>query len=319
MGSSPKEKISSNNQVTPKQRSQRPNTLKLTLSESERLSDQVAIQRAKHTPHLLLPQNVARLQRIVGNRTMSRIVTGRTSALTPTIQLVHSQKRKKVAKVKKYKNGAWYSEYDPFTTFLTKKEATVYHRKLGKESRQKIKGRVPTLYTYTHKKPTNKLSNVPQGPHTIAFKVILLALQKAKTKKDLFKIFDKQVPEPNDVDKIMKTESPSKGYNKQIQPRIKRYTKDYRETFTKTKSQFSQKNPDLIYLKHRVNRLLNLHPYATYNWKTTRKSSKKSLKGKGEGKKNPSYLDLVDKPTKSFNDQDTFNSFVETREELFKF
>ena len=142
---------------------------------------------------------------------------------------------------------------------------------------------------------------------------------EAETKKDLFKIFDKQAPEPKDVDKIMKNESPPKGYNNQIQPRIDRYTKDYREMFTETKSQFSQKDPDLIDLKHRVNRLLNLHPYATYSWKTTRKSSKKSLKGKGEGKKNPSFQDLVDKPTKSFNDQDAFDSFVETREELFKF
>ncbi|WP_075341268.1 hypothetical protein [Tenacibaculum agarivorans] len=223
-------------------------------------------------------------------------------------------------KVAKYKAGAWYSSFDPYKTFWTKREAIVYDRQLKSQGRDELRARVPTLYTYTHTKPTNKLGFTLQGPHTVSHRVILQSLINATTVEEVFKIFDEQVLEPEDVEEVVFTDEspPSGSFIKQIHDRLERFVTDYEEIYDEVLPMFNAKNPDLITIKHLTNRLLNMDPYAVYAWKTTAKASKKSLSGKGESVANPTWDDMYDKPSSnSFRNDDNLESFVDARKDLF--
>lgn len=223
-------------------------------------------------------------------------------------------------KVDKYRAGAWYSSFDPYTTFWTKKEATDYDKKLRAQGRAELKARVPTIYTYTHTKPHNKLSSVPQGPHTVAHRVVLQSLVEAKTVQDVLKIFDDQVLTPDDAEEVVfQDETPPSGsFVSAIDARLQRFINDYTDIHDALVLEFKKISPDLILLKHMTNQLLNMDPYAVYAWKTTTQASKKSLNGKGECLSNPQWSDLYDKPpTNSFRDSDNLQSFVDARQDLF--
>ncbi|MFC5743214.1 DUF4157 domain-containing protein [Dyella tabacisoli] len=221
-------------------------------------------------------------------------------------------------KVVKQSGGKWYSDYDPYTLFDTKAKATAYDKTLKTQGRDRISSRVPTLYTYTHIKPTNKLSSVPQGPHVVAHRVTLTALQNTMDVDDAEEIFDEQVLAPDDLDEVMDEESPGGGYSSQMQPRVDRFTTDYRALYTSVEQELQKTSPDLITVKHGVNTLINMDPYATYGWKSTKAASKKHTKGKGENVTSPTFSQLTDKPsTSSVANADAFDSFMKAREDLF--
>jgi hypothetical protein len=221
--------------------------------------------------------------------------------------------------VKKQKAGRWYSDYDPYTTFTTKAAATVHDKKLRNQGvKKKRHFRVPTLYTYTHTKPHNKLSRALQGPHVVAHRLTLQALQNAGTLGDIQSIFDDQVLKPKDVDEVIDDEAPPSGYNTQISPRITRYLAAYTKIYKSLKAQFKGNSTDLVRAKHKLNKLLNLDPYATYGWKTVKAASKKSLGGKGENVANPTFQHLLDAPSSSsIRNSSAQDSFLEAREQLF--
>ena len=221
--------------------------------------------------------------------------------------------------VKKQKAGKWYSDYDPYTTFATKAAATVHDKTLRNQGvKKKRHFRVPTLYTYTHTKPHNKLSRALQGPHVVAHRLTLQALQNAGSLNDIESIFDDQVLKPKDVDEVIDDEAPPSGYNAQLSPRVARYLAAYTKIYKSLKAQIKGNSTDLIRAKHRLNKLLNLDPYATYGWKTVKAASKKSLKGKGENAVNPTFQQLVDTPsTSSIQNSDAQDSFLQAREQLF--
>ena len=223
-------------------------------------------------------------------------------------------------KVDKYRAGAWFSTFDPYTTFWTKKEATDYDRHLKSHGRAELRARVPTLYTYTHTKPHNKLGHTLQGPHTVAHRVILQSLIDATTVPEVFKIFDDQILEPQDVEEIVFTDEapPSGMFSKQIHDRLQRFVDDYEEIYDELFPMFTASHPDLITIKHLTNKLLNMDPYAVYSWKTTAKASQKSLSGKGESAAHPSWSDLYDTPpSSSFRSKPNLDSFVAARHDLF--
>jgi hypothetical protein len=218
--------------------------------------------------------------------------------------------------IKKY-NSFWFTSYDPYTSFNTQKEAKD-HEKLLRPSKQEFNSRVPTLYTYTHIKPTNKLSNIPQGPHTYAHKGMLVPLQNVTTKDEIKDLYDSQILDPNDLNDVMDEEEPKKGYDSNMQSRIDRYKDDYRDIYDETELMFKQKSPNLIELKHNVNKMMNMDPYQVYGWKSTSSASKKSLGGKGEGKPNPTFDDFMDKPKANyFKNNDAFESMKQSRNEMF--
>ncbi|WP_444997460.1 hypothetical protein [Aliikangiella sp. IMCC44359] len=224
-------------------------------------------------------------------------------------------------KVDKYRAGAWFSSFDPYKTFATKKDATAYDRQLKAQGREQLRARVPTLYTYTHTKPANKLSFALQGPHTVAHRVILQSLINATNVAEVFTIFDEQVLSPQDVDDIIfSDETPDSGsFSQTIEDRLQRFSDDYDTLYDEIMNEFNAPSPDLIKVKHLTNQLLNMDPYAVYSWKTTAKASSKSLKGKGESVVNPTWDNLYDKPpSSSFRDTDNLNSFVDSRKSLFQ-
>jgi hypothetical protein len=221
--------------------------------------------------------------------------------------------------VNKQKAGRWYSDYDPYTTFTTKAAATVHDKSLrNKGIKKKRHFRVPTLYTYTHTKPHNKLSRALQGPHVVAHRLTLQALQNAVTLTDIESIFDDQVLKPKDVDEVIDDEAPPSGYNTQLSPRVVRYLAAYTKIYKGLKAQLKGNSADLIRAKHRLNKLLNLDPYATYGWKTVKAASKKSLGGKGENVVNPTFQQLLDAPSSSsIKNASAQDSFLTAREQLF--
>ncbi|WP_266168321.1 DUF4157 domain-containing protein [Dyella subtropica] len=221
-------------------------------------------------------------------------------------------------KVLRQSSGKWISSYDPYTVFSTQFKASIYDKKLRAGGRPRLSSRVPTLYSYTHIKPHNKLSSVPQGPHVAAHRLTLTALQNTTDVDGVEEIFDEQVLAPDDVDEVMEEEAPSNGYSTQIQPRVDRYVTDYRQIYTSIETELAKTTPDLITLKHGVNTLMNMDPYATYGWKTTKPASKKHTKGKGENVTSPTFSDLVDNPPgNSISNTDAFDSFVDSRKDLF--
>jgi hypothetical protein len=221
--------------------------------------------------------------------------------------------------VKKQKAGRWYSDYDPYTTFTTKAAATVHDKALRNQGVTKRRHfRVPTLYTHTHTKPHNRLTRALQGPHVVAHRLTLQALQSAGTLGDIQSIFDDQVLRPRHVDELIDDEAPPSGYNTQLSPRITRYLATYRRIYKRLKGQITGNSTDLIRAKHRLNKLLNLDPYATYGWKSLTKASKKSLASKGENVVNPTFNQLVDTPSSaSIRNSDAQDSFLQAREQLF--
>ena len=237
-------------------------------------------------------------------------------------------------RVKKQKAGHWYSDYDPYLTFPTRAAALVYDKNLkARGATVGLHFRVPTLYTYTHTKITNKLSHALQGPHTVAHRLTLKALQSIKSMADVKSIFDDQVLDPDDVDEVMTEEAPKDGYPDAMQRRIDRYRSDYRQIYGLLSAMLAPAAPaaaaaaapavaitdgPLRAAKHRLNQLLNLDPYATYGWKSTGRAGKKALKGKGENKPSPSFEDLFDRPkAASVRNSDALESFIRARRKLF--
>lgn len=222
--------------------------------------------------------------------------------------------------VKKQASGRWYSEYDPYTVFPTLAKALIYDKILKKSKDAKRRhSRVPTLYTYTHTKPHNQLGHTLQGPHVVAHRLTLKALQDATTLAELEQIEDDQVLSPSDAeDVVMNSEAPKSGYSSQMKPRIKRYVDAYRKTHKSLHKEFKKKPTSLIRAKHRLNKLLNMDPYATYGWKSVNKASQAHIKGKGENVATPTFKDLMDKPPGgSIADTSGLQSFLDAREDLF--
>lgn len=216
--------------------------------------------------------------------------------------------------------GRWYSDYDPYTVFPTQAQAAAHDKTIKVLAGAKRRHyRVPTLYTYTHTKPANKLSRAVQGPHVVAHRLTLKALQDATTLAELKKIEDDQVLTPNDVNNVVMTdEAPGAGYSSQMLPRVTRYVAAYTKVHKSLHVEFKKKPKNLLRAKHRLNKLLNLDPYATYGWKSLAKASQAHTKGKGENVAVPTFADLMDKPPGgSISDPAGLQSFLDAREELF--
>ena len=226
--------------------------------------------------------------------------------------------------VQKLRNGQWYSPYNPYKLYSSKRQAIEAHRYYKLNKYDLLRSRVPTIYTYTHTKTHAKLSHTLQGPHTIAHRLIYYSIINAEL-KELQKIFDEQVLSPSDVEEVIFVDEVCKsGYNSELKNRLDRYYYDYCQIFNVTKRELRlthtrkhERERLLISLKHHINQLLNMDPYAVYGWKTTNLASKSSLKGKGEGVNSPTFEDLHDKPREGIFKKENYESFVNARKELY--
>lgn len=236
--------------------------------------------------------------------------------LTGVVQRARGPKRRK-NEIVQNKKGEWYSVYDPYTIFTTQIAARDYGRVLMASGRKKLYARTPTLYTYAKTKPGNKITNTPQGPHTVAHRVAITALRNASTVNDLKRIFRKYVVSPAKIKSILRDEAPPSGYNATMSERFGRYQEDYIKTYNKIKKEFTEGAPDLILIKDMLNYLLNMDPFATSVWKTTTPASQKKIKPKGENVQDPTFQDLYDRPTPSFNSSNEYKKFLKNRENMF--
>ncbi|BAE50708.1 hypothetical protein [Paramagnetospirillum magneticum] len=230
---------------------------------------------------------------------------------------VKKKTRKSAAKVNKHRAGRWFSEYDPFTVHATQAGATAYHKTFAGKGLPKRYSRVPTFYTYTHTKPGNQLTRAKQGPHTVAHRVTMAALIKAKAKADAQALFNSQVPAPGTLKTLIAAEAPPTGYSTQIAARIARLEADYAADYAYVQIELLKALPDMIGVRDAINRLMNMHPFATSGWKSTGSASGGKLAGKGEGKPNPTFKDLVDPPSTAFRGAADYNAFIGDRQTLF--
>lgn len=236
---------------------------------------------------------------------------------TAVIQRVPGKKKTKAsaAKVGKHRAGRWFSEYDPFTVHATQAGAKAYHKTFAGKGLPKRYSRVPTFYTYTHTKPGNQLTRAKQGPHTVAHRVTVAALIKARAKADAQALFNGQVPTPATLKGLIAAEAPPKGYSTQMAAQIARLETDYAADYAYVQTELAKVLPDMIGVRDAINRLMNMHPFATSGWKGNATASK--LAGKGEGKPNPTFNDLLDPPKTAFKGTVGYTAFVGNRQTLF--
>lgn len=230
---------------------------------------------------------------------------------------VKKKTKKSAAKVTKHRAGRWFSEYDPFTVHATQAGALAYHKTFAGKGLPKRYSRVPTLYTYTHTKPGNQLTRAKQGPHTVAHRVTVAALIKTKAKADAKALFKSQVPTPATLKTLIAAEAPPTGYSPQMAARLARLEADYAIDYAYVQTELAKALPDMIGVRDAINRLMNMHPFATSGWKSTASSSQAKLAGKGEGKPNPTFKDLVDPPSTAFKGTAAYTTFIGNRQTLF--
>ena len=228
---------------------------------------------------------------------------------TNTIQRVKAKKSSKhTNKQKRIKKflSRYYTLKDPYTLHNTKKEAEDYDKALGGVDVHDE--REPTLYSYTHQKTTKQISDKPQGPHTIANKVlktILIGLEedKIREKNTTFNLLNIKTPEEINNLVLPRTD-------KQLESRLQRYRTDYKKLYdTEYDILLTPGKKRLLY------KLMQLHPKQTYAWKTIKNASKKSVGGKGEGTKTK-FDDLIDTGGK-LKDDDEFKKLKDIYRPLY--
>ena len=217
---------------------------------------------------------------------------------------------------KRYRGG-YYAERDPYTIHRTQALARAHERDLRIRGLNKIKMRVPTMYTYTKTKSQNVLSIAKQGPHTFAHKGLMVPLQETRTKGRLKRIFDAQVITPAKFQQILDTEViRGTGDGGDMRARLDRAIVDYRVLYVNTRTLFRTRGAELIQIKHNINKLMNMNPYQTRGWR--RMAGTTPSGGHGEGRPNPTFNQLVDKPKAgTFNDMPGYTTMEGTRQNLF--
>lgn len=212
--------------------------------------------------------------------------------------------------------GRWYSTYDPFKEFSTKALAQRHDQMMKKQGREETNIRVPTLYTYTHTKPDNVLTK-KQGPHTAAHKILVTTFRDA-TDDDLYTLFIGNITKPNEYDDIIDTQEYRAEFaSGQMYARIARAKQDYKLIYDQTESLFGEDLIDRIAIIDGMNKLLNMDPYATYGWWTTKDASKKNIAGKAEAHAK-SFEDLHDKGGKRrFKNQTKYNERMKKMKEMY--
>lgn len=105
------------------------------------------------------------------------------------------------------------------------------------------------------------------------------ALDQQKTLQDLGDVFDEQVPSPDEFTRLLDDER-TEG-DKESDRQYARVVGDYRRIYASAQRVFKSEG-SVEYARQLVGGLMNLHPYATYKWKSAGKASSGSLAGKAE-------------------------------------
>ena len=245
--------------------------------------------------------------------------TGR-SLVPPAFQLQASSSnaplQRKVDKYVDSKDGKtyWWTDADSTQRFDSFEEALAYERYLTGETDR----RTSTLYTYTHTKSHNKVSSraIPQGPHTYGFASVHQGFKKATLGQKLIHILTEQCVTPDDWKKLVIAETQPNIFTAKgdLPSRIQRAYGEYNNLYQSCLNEIQSGSPEEGFVHEMIRTLINMHPYATYKWDTTKKASKKDLKNKGETSDllDPKNIDQGGK----FKSKQNFQSFVMDRQDL---
>jgi hypothetical protein len=218
---------------------------------------------------------LARLQASAGNHAVARAIE--SGLLQRVVQ--------KRANPKNLNETMYASSLAPGKLYATEAEASKHDAALERQREQTARfnpnARAPTLYTDTPK-DTKLHTQIPlsrQGPHTVAHADVGERLDNAE-EKEFAQIFAQQIPAPSAVRKIVTdTEKPG-GI---AEAKIERYLFDYTKLYEAIAAALKRAPLPVERLKELLGAMLDLHPYATYSWKSGTGASSKSLGGKGEG------------------------------------
>lgn len=218
-------------------------------------------------------------------------------------------------KINRTAKGYWH-DLDPYTRHSTKTGAQQDRSRLFlgiKKNNFKLKprkARVSTFYTILQDKRKNnptKFTSVPQGPHTFPHFALHDAITEAKQQGKLDD-FHSQIPSPTDYDKLVASEIPV-GHVKEPRAKIAQgiYKKRHTAYLMLKAKGVGRTEFETIRYAHTINKLIQLHPYGSYAYKSGG-ASKKALKGKGESS-TKSVDTQIDLPSKhGFNDIKAVNS-----------
>jgi hypothetical protein len=216
-----------------------------------------------------LRATIARLQTTAGNRATTQLIQ----------RLV--MKRRNPQNLYEWK---YYSSLATDELFDTELEALERDRQL--EATRASEGmifeeseRSPTLYTYTHQK-SHTVFGALQGPHTVTHADVTERLKAEETADDLRRVFAEQVPDPKAIRAIVEGTEAAPHLKGDL---LARYMCDYTWLYAAIEAALAEKAPPLERIKEMLSAAMDMHPYASFGWKSSKKVAQSSSAGKGEG------------------------------------
>lgn len=211
--------------------------------------------------------------------------------------------------------GKWYTDLDPDNQdFDLFEEALAYERYLTGNGDQ----RTSTLYSYTHKKTTNKMSSigVPQGPHTFGFAAVNQGLNDSNGKQKLLHTLTEQCPTPDTWKQMVLKEAGKDAFDgkTELSKRLIRALNEYQNLYKSASNEIKDTNGNLKFAQEMIKTMINMHPYGTYGWQDLKNASKKALKGKNENRDINDSVNIDNGGT--WSNKSGFDEFVEDRKLL---
>lgn len=189
------------------------------------------------------------------------------------------------------KGWLYCSSFDQSTTFDNEEDARKHDAMLAAAANTSLttqqRGgeaslRFPTPYSYTHTAVTSQLSDKPQGPHFFPFCQTDSGFKPLNDRAELLQLFFEQVPTPDEAAQMLLEEKSGKlGV---IDWEIQRLNYDYQSLYATILNLLSNEGSDVQLLRYYIRRIMEMHAYATYGWKSKTQASGRSLKYKGETK-----------------------------------
>lgn len=221
---------------------------------------------------------------------------GRSGPALPVRPAVRGVVQPFVMRRQSPKGWVYCSSFDQSTVFDNEEEARAHDAKLiatadvsltfqqlEKDGRRIVKPkRFFTPYTYTHIRTTSELHDKQQGPHSFPFCQVDEGFKPLKDRAELLQVFYEQVPPPDEVEKLLLEEKNEKLGD--IAHHIGRLNYDYASLYNDILALLADENSNVELLRYYIRRILEMHPYAAYKWKTQTQASKRALRGKGERK-----------------------------------
>lgn len=210
--------------------------------------------------------------------------------------------------------GAYYHIRNPYRFFSTQSEALSDLKRLRRNGFKPRKVRVPTFYTILQdkrKQRPRKYGSVPQGPHTFPHHGIFRGIAAAMEMGTLDEFGDLMVLTPLEYGKRVDLEIP-KSHRKRGRAEIAIgiYEEAYRG-YLDLRLNTSRSEFEDIKLAHRISRLRNLDPWATYAYWGAGAGAG-ALKGKGESRNKP-LIDQIDLPRNAgFANRAAVKSYLES-------